>query len=808
MRTHARAVIIGGGVTGCSVAYHLAKAGWRDIVLLERTELTAGSTWHAAGGTGAFGGGANATYLHKYSFEIYPALEAETGQSCGFHHVGALALARTDERLDELRRHQALARRCGVAAEWLGAAEAKRRAPILDLDGVKGVLFEPSFGHVDPSGVTHAFAKGARDRGAEVVRRCPVTATRRRADGTWEVETPQGTIRAEHVVNAAGLWAREVAAMAGAALPLMPVEHHYFVTEAVPEVEALGFELPLIGDADAEYYLRQEGKGLLLGVYESPCTHWAEHGTPADFGHELLPDRLERIEANLAQAVEVVPALGRVGIKRVLNGPMIFSPDLDPLIGPYPGLPGYWCACGVMTGFSQSAAIGMVLAGWMSEGEPPLDVFMWDVARYGRWAGRRYTKARTGDMYATRFRTVYPYEERAAGRPARTFPAYAAYAGRGAVFGSSDGLEYPLWFAPPGTPAEETLTFRRPNWFGPVGEECRALHEGVGIIDISTYGKHLVHGLGAAAWLDHVLANRVPTVDGRIGLTPMLGHSGRLMGEFSVARLSPGEFLLIGSGAADRFHHRWWTQFLPRLGVTVESATTALCGFAVAGPRSRALLARLCDADLSGTAWPYGRAGRVELGPAPDAILLRVSYTGELGYEVLVPAEFQVPLLRALLEAGADLGVRLAGIRALNSLRIEKGFGAWGREHAPDFTPFEAGMGRLVALDKGDFVGRERALRDREAPRRFLHRCFEIDAADADPWGDEPLLRGDAVAGFLTSAGFGHRVGKSLALGHLYPDDADARGDDGLEVDLLGERRPVRILDRPAFDPDGRRMRA
>lgn len=807
MKAHASVAVIGGGVTGCSVAYHLAKAGWNDVVLVERSELTAGSTWHAAGGTGAFGGGANVTWLHDYSFKIYPELEAETGQSCGFHHVGALSLARTDARLDELKRHHALALRCGIATEWLSEAEASRRAPILDLGGIKGVLLEPSFGHVDPSGVTHAFAKGARDRGTEIHRYCPVVETNLRQDGSWDVVTAKGTIRAERVINAAGLWAREVAAMAGVKLPLMPVEHHYLVTEALPEVEALGFELPLITDADAEYYMRQEGKGLLLGVYEDPCTHWAEAGTPPDFSHELLPDRLERIERNLAQAVEVVPALGRVGIKRVINGPMIFSPDLAPLVGPCPGLPTYWCACGVMSGFSQSAAVGLVLAGWMTEGEPPLDVFAWDVARYGGWAGKRYTKARTADVYATRFKPLYPYEERAAGRPARTTPAYASHAARRAVFGASDGLEHPLWFAPPGMAPEESLTFRRPNWFGPVGEECRALHEGVGIIDVSSYGKHLVRGPGALAWLDRVMANRMPATDGRLTLTPMLGRSGRLMGEFSVARLSPESLLVIGSRTADRFHHRWWAQFLPREGVSVESATSALCGFSVAGPRSRELLARLADAELSDAAWPYRRVGRVKLGPAPEAILLRVSYTGELGYEVFTAPEFQLPLLEALLEAGGDLGARLVGTRALDSLRIEKGFGAWGRELALDYTPFEAGIGHLVDFGKGDFVGRERALRDRDAPPRYLRRLFEVETLDADPWGDEPLLRGDAVAGFLSSAAFGFRTGRSLAIGYLHPGHADDAAD-GLLVDVLGERRPARVLDRPAFDPEGRRMRS
>jgi dimethylglycine dehydrogenase len=806
MKGHVQVAVIGGGVTGCSVAYHLAKAGFKDVVLLERTELTAGSTWHAAGGTGAFGGGVNASFLHNYSFQLYPQLEKETGQACGLHHVGLLNLARTADRVDELKRHHMLARRAGIATEWLSVERARERAPILKGEGIRAVLHEPAYGHVDPNGVTQAFAKGAAMHGAEIHRHCPVIDTKQCTDGSWEVVTPKGTIRAERIVNAAGLWAREVASMAGVHLPLMPVEHHYFITDPIPEIEELGFELPLIGDADSEYYMRQEGKGLLLGVYEDTCTHWAERGTPGDFGHELLENHLERIERNIEQAVESVPALARAGIKRVINGPMIFSPDLNPLIGPVPGVRNYWCACGVMTGFSQSAAIGMVLAGWMKEGEPLCDVFMWDVARYGSWASKRYVKAKTADMYSTRFRTMFPYEHRPAGRPARTTPAFAAYRQHGAVFGASDGTEFPLWFASPGTAAEETLTFHRPNWFKPVGEECRALHRAVGLIDISTYGKHRVSGPAAFEWLQQVMANQMPVRDGQLVLTPMLSHSGHLMGEFSVGRVSAGEFLLMGSGAVDRFHHRWWEQFPPRHGVSVESITSAWCGFSISGPNARHLLSRLCDQDLSNSAWPYRRIGRCEVGPAADAILIRVAYTGELGFEVHVAAESQVPLLDALLDAGRDLGVTLAGIRALNSLRIEKGYGAWGLEYALDYTPFEAGMGSLVKFDKSSFVGRDAALKLRNLPKRYVFTLFEIEAGSVDPWGDEPILAGDQVAGFLSSAAYGHRTEKSLAIGYLLA--AHVHDTESLTIDILGERHGVRVLTRAAFDPDGTRMRS
>ena len=525
MKSHARVAVIGGGVTGCSILYHLAKAGWSDVVLLERSELTSGSTWHAAGGTSALTGSANMSTLHKYSFELYPKIEQETGQSCGFHPVGRIALARTEARVEETKILKAKARRVGLDPVFLSNEEAMERAPILDLSGVRAVLFDPAAGHVDPSGVTQAFAAGARLHGAEIYRQCPVIETNPRADGSWEVVTEQGTLIAEHIVNAAGLWAREVAALAGAWLPLMPVEHHYFVTENIPVLEELDHEIPMIGDADAEFYMRQEGKGLLLGAYENTCTHWSEHGTPADFGHELLPDDLDRIERNLTQAVESIPVLGTAGIKRVVNGPMIFSPDLNPLIGPYPGLENYWCACGVMTAFSQAGAVGMLLTNWMTEDDPGLDVFMWDVSRFGTWAGKSYTRARTADMYSTRFKTIYPYEDRQAGRPVKTTPIYEVQKARGAVFGANYGLEYPLWYAADGQQQADDFTFRRPNWFASVGEECRALRSGVGLLEVSTYAKYRISGPKAESWLDHVLANTVPRKTGRVVLSPMLNPS-------------------------------------------------------------------------------------------------------------------------------------------------------------------------------------------------------------------------------------------------------------------------------------------
>ena len=805
MKSHARVAVIGGGVTGCSVLYHLAKAGWSDVVLLERSELTSGSTWHAAGGTSALTGSANMSTLHKYSFELYPKIEEETGQSCGFHPVGRIALARTEARVEELEILKSKARRVGLAPVFLSNEEAMERAPILDLSGVRAVLFDPAGGHVDPSGVTQAFAAGARLHGAEIQRQCPVIETNPRADGSWEVVTEKGSFVAEHIVNAAGLWAREVAALADAWLPLMPVEHHYFVTENIPMLEQLDHEIPMIGDADAEFYLRQEGKGLLLGAYENTCTHWSEHGTPADFGHELLPDDLDRIERNLTQAVESIPVLGTAGIKRVVNGPMIFSPDLNPLLGPYPGLRNYWCACGVMTAFSQAGAIGMLLSNWITEDDPGLDVFMWDVTRFGPWAGKSYTRARTADMYSTRFKTIYPYEDRQAGRPIKTTPIYEVQKSRGAVFGANYGLEYPLWYATGSRQQADDFTFHRPNWFEPVGEECRALRSGVGLLEVSTYGKYRISGPKAESWLDHVLANNLPREAGRVVLSPMLNSRGRLVGDFTVSRLGDEEFFLVGSGAMERFHLRWWDQWLPASGVVVESLTPRWVGFNIAGPKARTLLQRLVHVDVGRDAFPFLTAQPMEVGPVREAVVLRISFTGELGYEMFFPPEYQRALLAAIEEAGEDLGLRLVGSRALASLRIEKSFPSWGAELSPDYSPFDAGLSRFVKLDKADFVGRDAALRLKQQEPAYTLTAMEVEAVGADAWGGEPILRDGEYVGYVSSAAFGHCAGKSLALAYLKGDAAGAG--EGLSIELIGETRPVRVLSEPAVDPEGERMR-
>jgi len=804
MRTHAQAVVIGGGVVGCSILYHLAKLGWSDVVLLERSELTSGSTWHAAANIHGLHDSPNVSRLQHYTMDLYRALEAETGQSCGIFQPGALYLAQTEAREHQLRLQEARARRYGMAFHEVSREEAERLHPLVDFDGVRCIMFEPSGGNVDPSGVTNAYAVGARQRGAEIHRFTPVTATERQADGTWLVRTEKGDIRTEWVVNAAGLWAREVAAMAGLALPLVPTEHQYFVTDTVPEIAALDRRLPSVADRDGEYYLRQEGQGLLVGAYERDVRLWAREGTPAGFGHELFPDDLERIEENLMRAVDRVPAVGAAGIRRVINGPMIWSPDAAALLGPVPELPGYFCCCGIVPGFSQSGGLGRLAAEWMVEGEPALDLFGWDLARFGDWAGRAFTEARVADQYANRFKIHFPQEERAAGRPVRTRPAYGMQAGMGAVFGLAYGWEHPLWFAQPGEEAHETYGFTRQPWWHAVGREARMLRQRAGILDISSFAKYRVAGPGAEAWLDALLANRMPRRVGRCCLTPLIGARGGVAGDFTVARLAEDEFWVIGAGAAERYHRRFFGRVPLPAGTRVDSLTEGVCGVHVAGPRARDVLSGLTDADLSNAAFPFFRARRMTVAGV-ECVALRVSFTGDLGWELHCPAADQPRLYAALLEAGAPLGAGPVGARALMSLRLEKGYGSWGRDYSPEYWPQESGLSGLVRADK-DFLNRPAWAAIADRPPRETLTLLEVDAGEADAAGGEPVFLPDGTPlGQVSSGGYGHAVERSLALAYLRA-GAVAPGET-VHVALLGRPHAARVLERPPFDPDGLRLR-
>ena len=806
MKTHAQAVVIGGGLVGCSILYHLAKMGWTESVLLERDELTSGSTWHAAAGIHGLHDHNNISKLQYYTMQLYEELEATTGQGCGIFQPGSLYLAQTREREHQLRMQAAKARYFQVDFEELSRDEAERLHPLANFDGIRTIMFEPDGGNVDPSGVTYAYAKGAKNLGAEIQRFTPVTATRQRKDGGWEVETSKGTIQADVVVNAAGLWAREVAAMAGVELPLIPMEHQYFVTETIPEIAELDRRLPGIADRDGEYYLRQEGQGLLVGAYEKGGKFWSEQGTPMDFGHELLDDDLERIEENLMRAFERVPILTEAGVKRVINGPMIWSPDSSALIGPVPWLDNYFCCTGIIPGFSQSGGLGQVMGQWITQGEPEMDLFPWDLARFGDWASKSFTRARAFDQYSNRFKIHFPYEERSAGRPMKTRPAYQHQKKLGAVFGLSYGYEHPLWYAGEGVEAKEDYGFERQNWFEPVAAECRALRTAVGVIDVSNFAKYEIWGEGSTDWLNRVVANHVPVETGRSCLTPMLGVRGGIAGDFTITKLEHEHFLMIGSGIAESYHQRFFKSVSRPDTVKFESRTEAWGGFNVAGPNSRALLAGITDADLSDQAFKFMRNQAIRIAGI-EARAIRVSFSGDLGWEIYVPIESQLHLYQAILEAGASLGVRPVGGRALLSLRVEKGYGSWSREYSPEYWPQEVGLDRLIKLDKPEFLGRDAylAIKDQK-PREKLVQV-EVETTNADANGGEPVFLTDGTPiGRVSSGAYGHSVGASLALCFVKTDHALAGTE--LEVAILGLPHRAKILEHPPFDPNGERLRS
>jgi len=800
MRTHARAVVIGGGVIGCSILYHLTKLGWTDVVLLERDELTSGSTWHAAANIHGLHDSTNISRIQHYTMQLYKDLEAETGQGCGVFQPGSLYLAQTEAREHQLRLQEAKARYYGMNFHEVSRDEAERLHPLVDFDGVRCIMFEPEGGNVDPSGVTNAYAMGARAAGAEILRFTPVTATVQQPDGSWIVETPKGEIRTDWVVNAAGLWGREVAALAGIELPLQPTEHQYFVTETMAQIAGLDRRLPSVADRDGEYYLRQEGHGLLIGAYERDVRFWAEEGTPLDFAHDLFPDDLDRIEDNMMRAIDRVPAVGEAGIKRVINGPMIWSPDANVLFGPHPDLRNYFCCNGIIPGFSQSGGMGLMAADWITTGESRYDMFAWDVARFGKWADKAFTKARVEDQYAHRFAIHFPGEERAAGRPVRTRPVYETQKALGAVFGLNYGWEHPAYFDA-GTP--DSAGFTRQPWFDSVGKEAKMLRDSLGVIDISNFAKYRVTGPGAEAWLNAVFANTMPKSVGRSCLTPLIGVRGGVAGDFTVTRLARDEFWVIGSGMAERYHQRFWAMVPLPEGTTFEALTEAYCGFNIAGPSSRKALQTLTNTSLKTEAMPFMRAAWMDVAGV-TCLALRVSFTGDLGWELHCATEDQSRLYGALLAAAAAEGGGPVGSRALMSLRVEKGYGSWGREYSPEYWPQEVGLERLVKLEK-DFLNKSAYLQIKdEVPREELMLVHVQDVEAADASGGEPIFLPDgSPVGRVTSGTYGYSVGMSLALGYL----SGVAPGQAVDVMILGRPHRGVVLAEPPFDPRGERLR-
>ena len=799
MKTSVRAVVIGGGVVGASALYHLAKIGWTDVMLIEKSELTSGSTWHAAGGMHTFNGEANISRLQKYTIDLYREIEALSGQSCGLHPNGGLMLAATQGELDSLKLICSRARYLGMQTEMISLEEARRFNPLIDTRHFIGALWRADGGHCDPSGTTQAYVKAARMLGASVERFTRVQSLLQRSGGSWDVVTDKGTVHAEHVVNCAGLWAREIGHMVGIELPVLAMEHHYLLTEDIPELKGRDQEIVNTTDYAGEIYMRQERGGALIGTYEPHGVVWSPLKTPDDFSMQLLPDDFERLAPYFEVGFQHFPALGRVGIRKAVNGPFTFAPDGNPLVGPVRGVKNFWVACAVMAGFSQGGGIGLVLSRWMAENDPGQDIISMDVARFGAFATPKYTSIKVPENYSRRFRLAYPNEELAAARPLRRSPIYDTLKAAGAVMGANFGLEHALWFAPQGVAPTETPTYRRSEAFPIVRAECQAVRATVGVYETTNYGKYEISGRGARAWLNHLLACRIPR-RGRMGLAPILSPAGRIIGDFSIACLAEDRFLIMGSGFAEEFHLRWFWQAEPPADVFVRSAASTLAGVSIAGPHSRALLQRLVRDDLSAAAFKLFDVKESAVGFAP-AVLTRAGFTGELGYEIWTTPDYFASLYADVWNAGRDLGLRHFGGRALSSLRLEKGYGSFNKDFRPDYTPGETGLDRFIDFDKPDFVGRSAALAERGAgpKRRFV--ILEVEAGDADVTGYESIMKDGVAVGYVTSGAYGHCVGKSLAAG--YVPAALARDGERFAIDILGEVCGATIRIDPLYDPKG-----
>jgi dimethylglycine dehydrogenase len=802
MESQARVVIIGGGVVGCSILFHLAKLGWQDCVLLERNELTSGSSWHAAGQIHTISSDPNISRLQGYTINLYKELEELSGQSVGLHNTGGFYAASNKDWYDYLKRERSKARYMGLDQEFISLSELAERHPLIDTSRYIAALWDPLDGDIDPSGVTYAYAKAAKKLGASYHTHAAVIETNQRADGSWEVVTKDGAIHAEHIVNAGGLWAREVGRLSGLHLPVQPMEHHYLITETIPEIAAREERLPAGIDYEGNIYFRQEGQGMLLGTYEPKATPWMVGGTPQNFGHELLEPQLEHIAERLELGFERIPALKEAGIKDMINGPFTFGPDGNPMIGPVPGMRNYWAAVGVMAGFCQAGGVGKCLAEWMIDGEPEIDVWAMDIARFGDYASPDWGTVKSSENYERRFLLTFPNETLPRGRRMRTTALYDRLTARGAVWADGFGLEAALWYADGPEDAHEEPTFLRSRAHDYVAREVKAVREAVGVTEIANFAKHSIRGPEARKYLDHVMAGRLPR-PGRIALSPMLTPKGKLYGDLTVACLADDDFMIFGSGAAQEMHRRWFESNLDGYDLRYANASRRYHGLGLSGPRARDLLARITRDDVSNEGLGFRDVRRTFVGMVP-AVLARLSFSGELGYEIYVEPEYQLKLYESILEAGEDLGLAHYGLRALMSLRLEKNWGAWTLDFRPDFTAAQSGLDAFIDWDK-DFIGKQAALAERDAEPTIRLVTMTIDTGGIDVSNDEAILKDGECVGYVTSGGYAHHVGKSMALGYV-PAELAVDGA-ALEVEINGEMYAAKVVGAALYDPAGERMR-
>jgi len=802
METHAKVVVIGGGVVGCSILFHLAKFGLKDCILLERKELTSGSSWHAAGNVHVISSDPNISRLMAYTINLYKEIEETSGHSTGFKPSGGFYLASNEIWADYLKRERSKARYMGLDQEFISLEEVAKKNPLIDPKRYISALWDPIDGEVDPSGVTYAFAKAAKVHGAKYYNNTVVKDTKQKKDGTWDVITNKGNINAEIVINAGGLWAREVGQMAGINLPVQPMEHHYLITEAIPEIEAMGEgkRLPVGTDFEGNIYFRQEGKGMLLGTYEPKSTPWKVEGTPMDFGHELLEPKLENIQDRLAIGFKRMPALEKAGIKNIVNGPFTFGPDGSPLIGPVPGLKNYWVAVGVMAGFCQGGGVGKCIAEWIIDGEPSIDVWAMDVARFGNYASPQYGTIKSSENYERRFIMTFPNETLPKGRKQKTTALYDRFVSKGAVMGDIFGLESVLWFANNPKDAYEEPTIKRSRSHEYVSKEVKNVRENVGLIEIANFSKHEFQGIDSRKFLDYVLAGRIPK-PGRISLNPMLTHKGKLYGDLTVACINENEFIVFGSGAVQEMHRRWFENYTKDFDVNYRNRSDDFHGFSLSGPKSRDLLQKLVRENISNENFKFRDTREMFVAGVP-AIVNRISFTGELGYEIYVAPHFLIKLYEEMEKVGQEFNLKPFGSRALMSMRLEKNWGAWTLDYRPDFTAKESGLDFFIDWKK-DFIGKEIAKKD-NSNLKLTPLIVETD--DIDVTNNEAVMKDGKSIGYVTSGGFAHYVNKSIAFSYL--DKNILNSDEKIQVEINGNFYNCSIIKEPLYDPSGKKMRS
>lgn len=811
LKNPASSLIIGGGAVGTSIAYHLAKAGQKDVVLLEKLDLTSGSTWHAAGLTTYYHPGIRPKKLHYYSMQLFPQLEAETGQAVGFHTPGSLRLATTKERRNEFYYQMTRAKWNDAPQYLLEPDQIHDIHPLINLDGVYIGLVNPTDGHIDPYSLTMAYATGARMNGAEIFQNCPVQDIRNQKDGSWEVVTPRGTFEAKRIINAAGFHAREIGRLAGVDHPLVPVDHQYLVTSTIPQVQSLKKEIPVLRDLDGSYYLRQEKQGLLLGPYEEPevmrvVENWYD-GVPPDFGKDLYQPDFDRIQKHIEFAMERVPCLKNGEITSCISGPITYSPDVLPLVGPCRGAHNYWTAIGFGYGIVHSGGVGKYLSDWIVNGEPSFDLIECDPNRYSWWTDRKFVLAKVRESYGMNNAVTWPKDERWAGRPtARVSGVYDLLKSRGAEYGFHAGWEQPNWFALRGDEPGFVPSFRRTNWFVPVGREVDMVINRVGIIDLAPFGKFEVKGKDAHRFMDTMVANVVPK-PGMTNITHMLTPSGNVYAELTLTTLALGHYFCITGSGSELHDIRWLEQhaFDGSYQVDIINKTDELGALGVAGPFSRDVLQKLTNQDMSHQGFPFLATKAVNVAGI-NVKAMRISYTGELGWELYHDKTDTLKLYQALLLAGEKYGIGDFGTYAMGSMRLEKGFRAWGSEMAADNNPFEAGLDSFIRMKKPvEFIGKNtlRHILSSGLTRKLVP--IVIDTTNVDPEGNETIWHNDKVVGMTTSGSYGYQIKRSLAFGYV-PMNQTVAGTQ-LHVELLGERRPATVLAAPPVEIEVMRTR-